>query len=370
MDNDFTPKNAEIFLRESSHDISGNTQHGHFSKSAAKTQMITDDNEKTPKNAEKFDCIGCSFKCSKSSDWDRHISTRKHRMITNDNEKTPNKFNCICGKEYKFASGLSRHKMFCAHNIPTISEPPSRPNSEIAIPDLDNLPDYNDKHIIMELIKQSQDVKLLLLEQNSKIVELSTKLVTSNVVTNPPMAITNSNNNSNNTTTNQFNLNFFLNETCKDAINITDFIENLQIQLKELEDVGKYGYVTGITDIILNRLNKLDVSKRPLHCTDLKRETLYIRNENEWNKDTVDKSALKRVIGKVANENYRTIPKWREEHPECKNVDDKQYDFCIHLMKNSIGGSDAVEQAKLHEKIIKNISRRVVINKETEQQNQ
>jgi hypothetical protein len=184
------------------------------------------------------------------------------------------------------------------------------------------------------------------MEQHNKILELSNQVSVVNMNTN--------------NTHNQFNLNFFLNETCKNAINITEFIENIDIQMKELENVGKHGYVTGISNIILDRLKDMEVSKRPLHCTDLKRETMYIRNENEWNKDTEEKTTLKQVIGEVAKKNYRKIPEWQNQNPECKNVMNEQYDFSVQIMRNSLGDLDD-KQIKLDEKIIKNIAKQVTL---------
>jgi hypothetical protein len=132
--------------------------------------------------------------------------------------------------------------------------------------------------------------------------------------------------------------------------------------MKELENVGTNGYVNGITDIILSRLKELDVSKRPVHCTDLKREILYVRDENEWNKDSEEKSKIKNMITKIADKNYRKIPEWRRENPDCREPENQQYDFCINLMRNSLGDLGD-EQIKLDNKIIKNIAKQVLVDK-------
>jgi hypothetical protein len=326
--------------------------------------MITNDNEKMPKNAETFNCDLCHFKCSKKSNWETHISTRKHQKITNDNEKMPNEFVCNCGKSYKYTSGLSRHKRVCdVKSKVTVS---SSPSPWDAFPD-----DFSDKRLILKMLDDSAEMKKTLVEQNKQIIEqnntmkeLTNKMTT--IIENNTNALTtykNTNNvTTNNITNNQFNLNLFLNDTCKDAMNITEFLEDLEIQMKELENVANNGYVTGITDIILTRLKKLDISKRPLHCTDVKREVLYIRDENAWNKDDSDKAKLKKMITSVANKNYRKIPEWREKNPECKEPENEQYDFCIKMMRNSLGELGD-EQTKLEEKIIKNIAKQVAINK-------
>jgi hypothetical protein len=199
------------------------------------------------------------------------------------------------------------------------------------------------------IVEQNQEFKILLLEQQNKIIDLAGK----------PNTINNTVN-SNNT----FNLQVFLNETCKDAMNISEFIENLNIQLKELENVGNNGYVTGISDIILKRIKGLEVSKRPLHCTDMKRETMYIRDENEWNKDTEEKSKLKNFIEQVANQNIQKIPIWRQENPECQDMHHEKYEYCMKLFRNSLGDLDE-KQDKLYDKVIKNIAKQVTVDKNT-----
>jgi hypothetical protein len=192
-----------------------------------------------------------------------------------------------------------------------------------------------------------------MIKTNETMVEMAKQVTAGNMV--------NSNNHITNNITNNFNLQLFLNDKCKDAVNITDFIDNIQIQMNELENVGTNGYVNGITDIILARLKDLDVTKRPVHCTDLKREVLYIRDDNEWNRDE-DRSKIKNMITKVASKNYRTIPQWRDQHPDCKDPENRQYDFCINMMRNSLGELGD-EQARLDNKIIKNIAKEVVVDK-------
>ena len=310
------------------------------------------------KRANEFECVLCHFNCSKIGNWHRHLSTAKHRknesstdvnvcQQTSNAKKSQStiepKFPCKnCSKAYNERSGLWRHSKKCIptvivseHAVTSVQEPTKMKLTE---------------ETVVELLKQNNEFKTMLVEQQNKITELSNRVMVTN------------NNNTNNITNNQFNLNFFLNETCKDAMNITDFIENIEIQLKELENVGHSGYVSGITDIILSRLKQLDVSKRPLHCTDLKREVLYIRDENEWNKDNPDKSKIKNMITKVADKNYRKIPQWRTENPDCKELEHEQYEFCIKLMRNSLGDLGD-EQIKLENKIIKNIAKEVIVGK-------
>jgi len=290
-------------------------------------------------------CNLCDLITSKLTDYNRHVLTNKHKknVIINQNQQIATtieqSIKCKnCNKYYKERSGLWRHLKKCKDFLST------EPQKEELNKNTNTL--VLDTSTVLEFMKQNQEFKSLILEQQNKIIELSNK----------PNTINNTNN------TNNFNLNFFLNETCKDAMNINDFIQNLNIQLKELENVGNNGYVVGISDIIVSRIKGLEISKRPLHCTDAKRETMYIKNENEWNKDNEDKSKLKNIIGQVAKENMRKIPEWREQNPECQDMHNTKYEYCMKLMRNSLGELDE-KQDKMDEKIIKNIAKQVTIDK-------
>jgi len=308
--------------------------------------------KKALKSPPKFYCKTCDYTTSHQRDFLRHQTTAKHKKglfgNTMETEKSPQHICCNddltcthCGNKYQSRSGYWKHVKKCQPIEPYVTIVAEKPEPAI------------NSNSIIEIIKQNQEFKEMIVEQNHKIMELSNKVsVVNNKTTN------------NITNNNQFNLNLFLNETCKDAINIQEFIRDLQIQMKELENVAKNGYVSGITDIILSRLKQLDISKRPVHCTDLKREVLYIRDENEWNKDNDEKSKLKNMIGQIANKNYRKIPEWREQNPECQNTETQQYEFCIQMMRNSLG-EIGEEQDKLDEKIIKNIAKQVVVDKTT-----
>jgi hypothetical protein len=319
--------------------------------------------EKTSKNECKYYCKTCDFESRWKSDWTRHLGTSKHlnqqkSTVVNDisTEETiktsvnSSLFVCKkCSKSYKDRSGLWRHSKICKEivsNIETI------PQEQEQIETNQTHPNLETTEVIMAVLKDNKELKSMLAEQNNKILEL---ISAKNTITN---------NITNKTVNNQFNLNLFLNETCRDAMNINEFIENIQIQTKELENVGINGYVNGITDIILSRLKQLDVSKRPLHCTDIKRETLYIKDQNEWNRDTEEKTKIKTMITKVAKKNLKQIPVWREQNPECKEPENEKYDFCIKMMRNSLG-EIGDEQIKLDEKIIKNIAKQVMVDKNT-----
>jgi hypothetical protein len=194
---------------------------------------------------------------------------------------------------------------------------------------------------IMEtLIKENQEFKKLMIEQNSQIMEIAKN---SQVI--------------NNTTNNnqKFNLNFFLNDTCKDAMSITDFLRNLNVHIDELEYIGNHGYVMGMTKMIMDRLKDMDITKRPIHCTDIKRETMYIKDKDEWSKDTDELTKLRRILNYITMKNYKTVPKWKTAHPDCEEVDTRDYNFCYKMMQVILGDVED-EQVKLDNKIIKTLA--------------
>ena len=294
----------------------------------------------TPKNANNFHCDKCNFVCFKNSDFKRHLTTAKHKMMTNDDIITPKTPTCICGKEFKYRQGLHRHKKSCVHI-----------NNYASNHCNDNI--YNDiKHdssVIIELIKQNQEFKQLLVEQNQTIIELSKKDTTTNTI--------------NNNNHQKFNLNFFLNDTCKDAMNMSEFIENMNVQFEDIENIGRDGYVTGMTNMILSRIKNLEVTKRPMHCTDLKRETIYIKDNNVWEKDN-DNTKLHNMIQCIAHKNYAILPAWRDKNPDCLDSDTSKFDFCIKMMTNLLG--DAGEgQVRLDNKVIRNLSKHINVDKNT-----
>ena len=320
----------------------------------------------------KYICSNCQFKCSKLSNYNKHILSRKHKnnsiletLETNGNisksennkvkinsdMQSNNILSCqFCNKIYKTRSGLWKHSQNCV----------SKPSDDIITVSEEKKGDID---VIMSILKDNQEFKNMMIEQSNEYKNIITSQNTMILdLINTKNNITNITNNK--TVNNQFNLNLFLNEKCRDAMNINEFIENIQIQTKELENVGYNGYVTGITDIILSRLKQLDISKRPLHCTDIKRETLYIKDKNEWNRDTEEKTKIKTMISTIAKKNLKQIPVWREQNPECKEPENEKYDFCIKLMRNSLG-EIGDEQIKLDDKIIKNIAKQVIVDKNT-----
>ena len=282
-------------------------------------------NEKNSKNTNFFECEKCLFKSSKNSDFIRHLLTQKHENRTNPNEKNSKpkqeNFDCVCGKKYKHLSSLYNHKKCSIKCLNKNAEP---------------------NEIMVNLLNQN-------IELQKKVIELCKD---KNTIIHNTTNIQNS-----------FNLNFFLNEQCKDALNMMDFINSLQVKLQDLEETGRIGYVNGITNIFLKGLKQLDIYKRPIHCSDLKRETLYIKDKNIWEKENEDKSKLKKAIKEVVCKNIKQIPEWQKKNPECLYSDNKKNDIYMKLVSEAMGPCKDDENERDENKIIKNIVKEVIINK-------
>jgi hypothetical protein len=213
------------------------------------------------------------------------------------------------------------------------------PNTTYEQPNKDNLIEY--------LIKENAEFKTLIMELVKKENNTLTNINSNNV-------------NSNNKT---FNLQFFLNEQCKDALNIGEFVDSIKVQLSDLETVGHIGYVEGVSKILIKNLNELDVVKRPIHCSDLKREVLYIKDDDKWSKENDDKLVIKKAIKDVSNKNIRQINEWTNLNPDCKQSDSKKNDQYLKIVMNSMSGGSNEEQNHNIDKIIKNITKSVIIEK-------
>jgi hypothetical protein len=297
--------------------------------------------------------------------------TAKHQFRTNRTEKTPKNaeiFECECGKVYKARNSLWYHKHKCNYVDTMNDDTTDEIQNRIELVDA-NEP-TSDATTIFLLLKQNQEFKSLMVEQytniqesNQKNQELQQQLV--DAVKNNTGSITNNNNTTNNTTNNnnqQFNLNFFLNDTCKDAMNITDFLGNLDVHIDEIEYIGNHGYVNGMTKMIMERLKGMDITKRPIHCTDIKRETIYIKDKDEWSKDTDELTKVRKILNRITMNNYRTVPEWKNAHPDCEIVASRSYDFCYMMMQAVLGDVED-EQIKLDNKIIKTMAKTLYVNK-------
>ena len=304
------------------------------------------DDKNLPKLAKKFVCEKCDYKCSKQSDYDKHILTLKHKMDYTDDvlddAKVATQYFCECGKEYKHRQGLWKHKKKCQN---------SKINEELNEKQNENISNKNDQankdNLIEYLIKENSEFKTLIMELIKKDNNISNSNINSTV-------------NSHNKT---FNLQFFLNEQCKDALNIGEFVDSIKLQLTDLENTGRTGYVEGISKILIKNLNELDVIKRPIHCSDLKREVLYIKDNDKWSKEDDDKQVIKKVIKDVANKNIRQIPEWTNLNPDCKQSDSKKNNQYLNIVMNAMSGGSNEEQNSNIDKIIKNITKTVIIEK-------
>ena len=302
---------------------------------------------KSQKNRKIYECIFCDYNTCNRFDFNKHNTTLKHENnksaiesgdlainMSQKSQKSPDqKFICDgCNKEYKDNSGLWRHKKKC-NTAEQISESCA------------NAIETNNEELISYLMQENKEFKSLILDIVKKDSYTNSHNITNN---------TNSHNKA-------FNLNFFLNETCKDAMNIMDFVDSIKLQLSDLEKVGELGYVEGISNIIVKNLNELDVTQRPVHCTDKKRETMYIKDEDKWEKDESN-SKIKKAIKRVASKNQRLLPKFKEAHPDCGTYHSKYSDQYNKIIIESVGGSGD-NDAEKEEKIIRNISKNVVVEK-------
>ena len=315
------------------------------------------DSKKSLKVANRFECNICYYNTSKRSDFNKHLSTRKHKNNVNDSKMIENEgkisqkiakldslYSCECGKQYKYDSGYYRHKKTCHMNSIKVQNNIQNKNNE------------HDKNKYNE--NSNQDLMLLILKENKELKQMIIDVCKNGLVTN--------NVNSNNVIHNKnknFNLQFFLNETCKDAMNISDFVENIKIQLEDLEKVGKLGYVEGISNIIVKNLEDIDVNRRPLHCSDVKRETMYIKDEDKWEKDSEQKEKMKHVVRQISKKNSQMIPEYKAKYAECSlHSDSKIGKDYGNIIVECVGGMDD-NMMKKENDIIKQVASKVAIVK-------
>jgi hypothetical protein len=309
---------------------------------------------KCDKIKKVYMCEPCDYITCNLFDFTKHINTKKHSQsglsmaiddfsIASDKKSQKKEFICTsCNKVYKDNSGLWKHKKRCEVSKDILSHNETTISSQIT------------PELVLSVLEQNKELTNLVLEQNKTIMELAK---------NGQGQTINSNNvNSNNKT---FNLNVFLNEYCKDAMNITDFVDSLKLQVSDLENMGKVGFVEGITNIIVKNLQALDIYKRPVHCADKKREVIYIKDEDKWEKETDEKNKMRKVIKKVADKNQRLLPKYREAHPGCNYAESKYSDIYNKIVIEALGGMGD-NDAEKEDKIIRNIAKEVVIDKKIE----
>ena len=311
------------------------------------------DSKKSPKISQKFECKSCYYFTSKSSDFKKHLSTDKHKKrqldsktATLDSENPPSdsekpqKYECLCKNIYKYESGYYKHRKKC---------------TVILANDKMSLTEPSEKELIILLLKDNKALQELVIEQSKNMMEIYKNGTNNTTNTN-----TNSHNNNNNKT---FNLQFFLNEECKNALNISDFVSSIKMDLDDLEKTGLLGYAEGISNIINKNLNGLDQTMRPIHCSDIKREVFYVKNDDQWIKENDAKPVLTKAIKQVAHENIRQISKWQKKYPDCCDPDSTKNDTYLNIVSNAMSGLTSEEQMKNYEKIISNVAKEVVIEK-------
>ena len=294
------------------------------------------------KRATKHRCEKCDFNCNKKYDYERHLSTRKHIKIHEDNDlgafEGKQSYSCHCGNVYKHQSGLYRHKKNCTS---------------------ENASTNDDKYdmlsnTIMILVNENREFKQLLIDQNAKMMEMAGNIGGNN----------HHNNNTTNTNShNKFNLNVFLNEQCKDAMTLKDFVKNIEISMEEFIETGEIGFVDGLSQVMHKRINDMDIHDRPFHCTDIKRETVYIKDAEKWEKDA-NKEKLRKAVKGVAYKNERMRPVWYAETPNADVLGSENCEKFFKYSAAALGGYGKEENKSFEDKIMRNVLKEVTIDKQ------
>jgi len=305
---------------------------------------------KLAENSPKFVCEYCDYKCFKSNDMLKHKSSLKHKRNADGSigsilEETsrPTNYHCICGKKYITHGGFWKHKKKCNCTIDMsihtenviISD--DTPSENMIVPDYKH--DMNQLTcLVIEVVKNNSEFQKQMFDM--------CKNMQSSIISNC--------NNIN--TTNNFNLQVFLNEYCKDAMNISEFVDSFDLQLSDLENVGRVGYIEGISNIIINKIKDMDVNKRPIHCSDLKREIIYIKDDDVWEREDANNTKFRKVIKKVTGKNIGMLSGWQDKYPECMDIESEYNDIYIKLMQSAIGPSDTEgTEVKIMKKVLKHI---------------
>ena len=320
--------------------------------------MVQNDDKKGGKGGPNFICEKCDFKCDDTNKWNRHLMTRKHqnndKIVTKRWKKDDitnivvEQHICVCGKVYKYRQGLYTHRQKCPNYLTVLNG--HHYKNEIS------------PQIILELIKENKELKALLVGQNNTIIELSKEQKEQNktiIELASRNNIVNSTVNSNNKV---FNLQFFLNDTCKNAMNLTDFVNSIKQQLPDLEDIEQVGFVNGISKIFVKNLKSLKQEVRPLHCTDEKRKVIYVKDENKWEKDENDHKKVRHAIKRVAKDSFMTLKEFRKKYPDCTDPDSK-YNTRYHKLRIELLGGSGNTDVDNESKIITNISKEIKIIK-------
>jgi hypothetical protein len=292
-------------------------------------------NNKSTESSREYECKYCDYTTMRKSQYYRHLTTAKHQIRTNTNKIVPISskiYQCECEKTFKHASSLWNHKQKCDGTVQPKSLEP------VAVVD---------SSLVLELLKQNKEL-------HEMVIDLAKN--SGNTTT--------TNNNTINHTTNKFNLNVFLNETCKDAINLNDFIQSIELNSDDFVRTGEIGYVRGISDIMVERIRDMEPHTRPIHCTDLKRETIYVKDSDTWSKENENKTHLRKAVKIVAGKNQAQVHTWITQNPNYEILDSPECEKYFEYTKASLGGYGKEEDMKFDNKIINNILKETIINKE------
>jgi hypothetical protein len=318
------------------------------------------DSQNSQISQQEYYCEKCNYSTCRKSDYKKHLSSTKHINIDNGIEPKVYDYNCDCGKHYTTRQNLWRHKQKCKKEEKEL-------NTETQLITSENNEDITvtDAKIVFELLKQNNEFKEFIVNHTNQIM---TQMMDQSKSMMEIVKTCNTTNNINNgqiqNNNNHFNIQMYLNETCKNAMTIDEFLDYLQPTLEELEDTARLGYVEGITRIIMRGLKDLEEELRPFHCSDLKRESLFVKNpDGEWEKETDEKPLMLKFVKAVARKNFNNVNEWRKLHPNCRYHDSKSNDMFNQIMLNSTSGRTEEEQKASYEKIIKNITKEAVINK-------
>ena len=325
-------------------------------------------------------CSVCNFRATTESDWQQHLSCIIHinaivasntvtatspaTVVDDDGVGSGRTFQCItCSRQYKHHSSLSHHKRGC--KAPPIDVVGSHLDATTITTSTAITP-----QIILDLVSRNQELQTMLVAQSNEMQRLMTvagSIIVPSSASSSASAVTANQIIMNNTTVhgnlNRFNMNIFLNEQCKNAINLSEFVESIRVQLSDLLTTADHGYVEGITSIFMKHLHQLEVHERPIHCTDLKREVMYVKECDMWEREENDKPRLKHAIGQISMKNIQQIAEWKKDHPDYRNLDTRDGQDHLNLMVQTLGGN-SVEHDKHAEKIIRNLAKEVVVDKD------
>lgn len=334
-------------------------------------------NEKKPlKIPKKYFCENCDYLTNSKKDYNKHLLTRKHKMETygsfgnaEETTKIPKSFMCLCGKKFISKSGLWKHKKKC--NFEEEKDEKEDDEEEKQEEEEDEEDTTNNKIVVKKVAKKDSESSIIhemlevikaqskenheqakTIKEQSKAIQEQSKTIQAAIP-----RIGNTTNTINNTQ--NFNLNTFLNEDCKDALNLMDFVKSLQIQMEDLDTTGRLGFVESASKLLIKGLNELDVNKRPIHCSDLKRETLYIKDNDVWEKETESKEMMQSAMKEIQHSSFCAVPDWVKKHPGCARGDNQYNDEYMEIVGNTAG----VDKVKDVNKIIKKVAKEVTINK-------